>query len=308
MTGSLITNNGKKVFLYRTYTENASLSSTQYLAATQFKIGINNRASLAVSDTALTLIVPIGNGTTCDDGSNVLTGSGGADNSTSNTTTYKEGAGNTDATAQNLIGNSSSATKTWINANLATAGTNADSTKYVGCWFYILDAATLAKFKSTGTCLELRLGADSTTNYYSKTYTVADLAVGWNWLCDNALLSTWTVNGTPGTLNDFAIIITTNNATDAFAAGDVIYDLLRQWVAADFVKDTAASYPTINYSTLEVTSRAYLTANEANGFLINGLGFFNEDSTPLMTSEDTVEGESKSSSDEFAFSIVDRIL
>ena len=41
----------------------------------------------------------------------LLTGSSGGDNSTDNTDTYKEGAGNVDVTSQNLIANDTSATK-----------------------------------------------------------------------------------------------------------------------------------------------------------------------------------------------------
>lgn len=306
-TNSIITSNGKKTFIYRAYTENADLSSTQYLPVTQYKIGINN-ATPNTADATLTNIIPLDTGTVCDDGTNTLTGSNGGDDSTDNIVTYKEGANATDDTAQNLITTGSNTTKTWTIADLTVAGANCDATKYIGLWLYILDATTLAKFASTGTCLELRIGADITTNYYSQVYEASDLSTGWNWLSDNELLSTWTDNGTPGTLNDFAIIITTNNATDAFVAGDVVYDLLRQWEATDLVADTDIGYPTFNLTNFEVTQRVTLNTLQANGFNINGLGLFNEDSSPLMLEEDTYNGNSKSRTDEFVYIIKNRVL
>lgn len=304
---SIKTNNGKKVMLNRSYTPTASLSATLYLPETKYKIGIKNKTP-NIADNALTLLVPISNGTVNDAGNVNLTGATAGTNSTDNTTTYKEGAGVTDAKAQNLIKNNSNVLATWVNSNLAGVGANCDAAKYIGLWLYIKDAITLAKFKSSGTALEIRIGADSTTNYYSKVYTASQLAVGWNWLSDGLILSTWTVAGTPGVLNDFQIRIETNVLTDTFAAGDVVYDLLRQWQESDISGSYVAGYPSLDYINLEATTRIYLTSTMANGFNISGLGLFNEDSSPLMLSEDTFTAESKSSTDEFVFLIKDRIL
>jgi len=306
-TGSVKTTNGKKISLYRTYTENGSLSSTEYLPESQFIIGIDN-GTPNIASTDLDLKVPIGNGTVCDSGANTFTGSSGGDNSTDNTSTYKEGAGVTDNTAQNLIANDTNATKIWTIADLTVAGVNADASKYIGNWLYIKDATAYAKLLSSGTCLELRIGVDTSANYYSKTYEASNLAVGWNWLCDNQLLSTWTAVGTPGTLNDFAIIITTNNATDTFVAGDVVYDLLRQWNESDYYKDFQSGYPSLNFTSLEATQRGYLVSTEANGFDINGIGTINEDTTRLMGSESTHTSVSKSLTDEVAYILVDRYI
>lgn len=304
--GSVKTKLGKNIMLYRTYTQNSNLSSTQYLPPSIFRIGINSDTP-TVSDTSINIALPISDGTVNDDGSNTMTGSSGGDNSTDNTTTYKDGGGTTDVTAQNLIANATNATKIWTISDLASAGTNCDATEYIGLWFYIKDATTLAKFASSGTCLEIRIGADSTTNYYSKTYEASDLATGWNWLSEGVLLSTWTENGTPGTLNDFQIRITTNNATDTFVAGDVIYDLLRQWTDADTKKSFVTDYPVIDLDTNEVTVRGSLSVVEANGFLIDTFTQFNEDTTELLDSKDVFDDDSKSSTDSWAFVAVDRL-
>jgi hypothetical protein len=59
--GSIITNNGKKILLYRAYTENGDLSATQYLPATQFKVGVTN-GTPDVTDTDLDSAVEITTG------------------------------------------------------------------------------------------------------------------------------------------------------------------------------------------------------------------------------------------------------
>jgi len=306
--GSIILASGKKIHLYRCYTVNGSLSSTQYLPPTQFKIGISNGTPL-LADTDLDYSVPISDGTVCDDGSNQLVGSGGGDNSTDNTTTYKEGAGLSDDTAQNLVANNTSASKVWTISDLSVNGVNAVGTQPFGLWLYIKDSSVLAEFKSSGTCLEIKIGSDG-SNYYSKTWTASDLSVGWNWITSNTVnVEDLTETGSvSGDLDTFIIEITTNNATDTFVAGDVVYDLLRQWGVSDLVKDFASGYPSFDYDNLEVEIQCHVPTTQANGFDINGLGLVNEDSSVLMHSEDTFTAESKSSTDEFRFVTKDRHL
>lgn len=307
-TDSIITNNGKIILLQRGYTENGDLSATQYLAPAQFKAGIENDTP-AISDTDLDIAIPIDNGTTNDDGSNTLTGSTGGDNSTNNTDTFKEGGGNSDVTAQNLIANNTNVSKVWTIADLSSAGANASGTEPFGLWFYIKDAAALAKFKSSGTALEIRLGSDA-GNYFYKQFTAADLAVGWNWISSGTVLvNALSENGTvAGAIDTFVIVVTTNNSTDTFVAGDVLYDLLRQWATSDLVKDFVSGYPSFDNTNKEVTIRCFLSSIEGNGFDINGQALFNKDSSILMTDESTFTAESKSSTDEFAFVVKNRIL
>lgn len=305
---SIRTTKGKNTFLYRAYTGNGSLSSTQYLPTTKFKIGRNSN-TINVADTDLTEPIPITDGTVNDDGSNQLTGSNGGDNSTDNTTTYKQGAGQSDNTSQNLIANGTNATKTWTISNLASAGTNMTGTQPASLWLYIKDATALAKFLTSGTAIEIKFGSDS-SNYYSKTYEASDLSTGWNYLSTQTtniedLTETGTVSGN---IDTFIIEITTNNATDTFVAGDVVYDLLRQWQSSNLIKDFTSGYPDINFVTNEVTIRCFIASTEANGFNIDSLGDFNQDTTPLLLGEDNFEDESKSDTDEFAFIIKDRII
>jgi len=302
---SIITNSGKKIILNRSYK-----ATPDYTVPSKFKVGISN-GTPSVADTDLDVAIPIEDGTVNDDGSNTLTGSSGADNSTNNTTTYKQGAGQSDVTAQNLLadGTGTNVLKIWTISNLASAGTNITGANPFGLWLYIKDATELAKLKSSGTAVEIKLGSDS-SNYYSKTWTQANLAAGWNWLTSgttatNALTETGTVSGD---IDTFIIEVTTNNAGDEFAAGELIYDLLRQWVVADLSKVYVSGYPTLDETNFEVETRGLLTSVQANGFDINGFGVINTDGTVLLHSEDTFTAESNSSTDQFTFIVVDRLI
>jgi hypothetical protein len=309
VNNSIISKEGKNTALYRIFTGNSSLSSTSYLAPSKFKIGINN-SDLLITDTNLTYPVPVEAGTLCDSGANTFTGTAGGSNSTANTTTYKETTGSADVTAQNLIANGTSASKTWTKASLTNAIV---TTKPFALWLYIKDQTTLNKFLTAGTALEIRFRTtgDGATLYYSYTRTAAQLSLLWNWISSNtANVSTLTAGagGPPsGTINEAVIIITTNNATDTFAAGDVIYDALRQWDYADTLFSFSSGYPTFDTSLVETNVRGYLSSVQALGFLIDGITTVNEDTTPKTMNLAKMEGDSKSNADEFAFIFVNNI-
>jgi len=301
--GSIIVNNGKKIIINRAYK-----ATPDYTVPSRFRVGISN-GTPAVADTDLDVSIPISNGTVNDDGDNQLTGSSGGDNTTDNTTTFKPGAGTSDVTAQNLIANNTNATKIWTIADLSSAGTNKTATEPFGLWLYIKDATALAKFVSAGAALTIKLGSDS-SNYYYYTRTAAQLAVGWNWITSGTtntedLTETGTV---AGNIDTFIIEIVTNNATDTFVAGDVVYDLLREWTVAERSKIFTSGYPTIDETNYETETRCQLLSTEANGFDINGLGLINTDGTILLHSEDTFTAESKSNTDQFTFIVKDRII
>ena len=270
----------------------------------QFKVGVGLTTPTS-ANTDLEIAVPISDGTANDDGSNTLTGSSGGDNSTNNTTTFKEGAGQTDVTAQNLIANNGNATKIWTIADLSSAGTNITQTQFFGLWLYINDAADLAKFKSSGTALEIKLGSE-VGNYFSLTKTASQLAVGWNWITSNTVaVEDLTETGTvAGNVDTFIIEITTNNATDTFVAGDVIYDLLRTWQASDLVKSFESGFPSYSSSTKEIQSRMILTLSQANGFPLTEIATRNTDGTSWT--RDTFTSFSKSLTEELRFTQKDK--
>ena len=209
---AILTDNDKKMILTRAYTTNADLSATEYLIATKFQVGMNQETP-TFADTAMTMPVPITPGTANDTAANALTGSNGGDNTTDSTLTFKYGGGATDDTAQNLIVNATSATKTWTVADLTVNGVTLDPTLYGSAWLYIKDQTTLDLFATTGEAVRLGFGTDA-SNYYYKTWTAADLTVGWNWLTTYGdAIQDLTAIGTPATTyNYFKVEITTNNA------------------------------------------------------------------------------------------------
>jgi len=306
-SGNVKTNSGRSILLYRGYTANADLSATQYLPPTQFKVGISN-GTPTVLDTDLAVPILIGLGTVVDDGSSAWTGSNGGQNTTDNTTTFKEGSNAADATSQNLLATTGNATKTWT-----IAGLTITAAKPISFWIYIT-TASLAKFLLAGTALQLRIRTtgDAANKSYLKSWTTSELLSGWNYMHTGSTnvngLTTGAGGAPSGSLNEAVLEIITNNTTDTFTTGDVCYDLLRQWAATDLVKDYVAGYPSFNYTTQEVTIRCYLNILEANGFLLNSLALFNEDTVPLMSDEITHESQSKSSTDEFSYVTKSRII
>lgn len=237
----------------------------------QLMIGLGTTTA-SISDTTLEIAVPIEDGTANDNGANTLTGSSGGDNSTDNIVTFKEGAGQSDDTSQNLIANATNATKIWTISNLSSLGTNITQTLPFGLWFFIKDQTTLDKFLTSGTALEIKLGSDS-SNYFSYTRTAAQLTTGFNWITSNLVtVENLTETGTvSGNVDTFIIEVTTNNSTDTFIAGDVIYDLLRTWQSSDLVKNFDSGFPVYNSATKEINSVTTLSLLEANGFPISEL-------------------------------------
>ncbi len=292
----IITTGGKNVILNRAYK-----STVDYTQPSKFRLGVDNGTPV-VSDTDLDKPVPIVDGVVNDDGTNNLTGSGGGDNTTDNTNTYKPGAGVSDDTAQNLIANGTNITKSW---SLALT-TFIDLAKYCGLWIYIKDQTTLDKIRTSPFSVQIVLGSDSTNFYYYNS--VQTLSIGWNWITQNEIVNDWSENGTvSGNVDYFRIRVYTKNATDTFVAGDVIYDLLRTWDRADTLGDFSASYPTFDEVNNKVTIRCYLDSTKANGFLLNAVALENEDGTPIMTDISDYKGASKSDTDEFAFMFTNKL-
>jgi hypothetical protein len=294
MVGSSYTDSGIQIILNRTYGD-ASNSTPDVV-----KVG-QDQTDPTSSDTDLTEAVPITNGTVNDNGDNQLTGSSGGDNTTDNTTTFKPGAGLSDDTSQNLIANDTNVLKIWTIADLSSLGTNITITQPFGLWFFILDQTTLDKFLSSGTALEIKLGSDS-SNYFSYTREASDLSIGWNWITSGTInVEDLTETGTVGTVDTFIIEVTTNNATDEFTTGDVLYDLLRQWAISDLIKSEDSGYPIIDLTALTIAHRATISSVEANGFNLSGFGTFNQDTTPKIEGLDAFDEESKSDSDQFIY-------
>ena len=295
---SVVTKGGDKIMLNRGWK-----TVPDYTVPSLFMIGRNN-STPTTSSTGLDTPIPITDGTLIDPGSNSFTGSLGGTNTTSNTSLYKPGMSLSDNTGQNLLANGSSVSKVWTKTGLTN---NFVTTKPFGLWLYIKDSTTLAKFKSSSTALEIRIGSDA-SNYYYRTFTASTLTTGWNWITSNTtLVSALSTVGTPGgTLNTFIIVITTNNATDTFAAptnptAEVVYDMARQWASTDTQKAFVSGYPSIDEVNMIVEIRGYIVSTEMNGFDFNSVALKNTDGTPIVSDIDVFSpAESKSDTDEFS--------
>jgi len=298
-----IVQDGVKIIMDRAYNADGS---TTFTAPTEFKVG-QSQTTPAVTDTDLDEPVPINDGTVNDNGDNTLTGSSGGDNTTDNTTTFKVGAGVSDDTSQNLIANGTNVLKIWTIADLSALGTNITQTSRAAIWLFIKDATALAKFKTSGTTIELKLGSDS-SNYFSKTWTVAEVVMGWNWLnTGTTAVENLTETGTvSGAVDTFIIEITTNNAADTFVAGDVLYDLLRTFVAGDLTKTITSKV--IDNTALTVQVRSDLLSTQANGFVLDSHALFNTDATPKMEGLEDFTDESKTNTDEFIFTVQNQFI
>ena len=77
-------------------------------------------------------------------------------------------------------------------------------------------------------------------------------------------------------------------------------------IGASTVKTFVTNYPTIDETNKEVTIRGYLSSTECNGQNIDGSGIRSQ--TGGLFSLDKFNSESKSSTDEFVWVWVDRLL
>ena len=309
---SIYTTNGDNWLLNRSYKAVTDYDEPFYM---MFGIG---QTTPTKADTSIEIPIPISVGTVNDDGSNTLTGSSGGDNSTDNIVIFKQGANLTDVTAQNLIGNDTSVSKVWTIADLSSAGTVVSSTDYESLWFYVLDAAALAKFALTGTALSIkfRTSGDGSTLYYEMAYETGDLVVGWNWIKSwPTIVSGLTqgAGGAPsGTIDEFVITVTTNNAADEFTAAtdataELVYDLLRGYVATDLVQEFESDYPSFNTTLKTVKVRCKIAVTECNGFDIGEMGVLTKDVVPILLTHDVFTPESKDSDSEFRMNNTDGV-
>jgi hypothetical protein len=308
--GSIIVDTGKQIIINRAYK-----ATPDYLVPTQFKVGISN-STPDVGDTDLDVAIPIDNGTINDDGSNTgnLVGSAGGTTSTDNITRFKPGGGTSDVTAQNLLANGTSVSKTWTIANLAAAGSVMTLTNPFGVWIYMDETAVYDLLAAAGTVFDIRFRTtgDGATLYYQYVRTKAQLAAGWNWITSGTTIMTGLTQGAggppSGVCDEVVLIITTAAAGTTFSAGECVWDLLRDWAESDLVKDYISGYPTIDETSFEVETRCQLVSTEANGFDLNGFGNFNKDASILLSGEDTFTAESKSNTDQFTFIVKDRLI
>lgn len=362
---------GKNIILHRTFTNNSELSSTSYTAPKYFSFGTGNDEVLQI-DTTFNNPIPLNNSGIIDDGTTTWTGSKGGHDSNDNTTTYKEGAGATDNTAQNL--NCDNIEHTVISVDTVNNTFSCDTTSFydnLRCkfisgvlptgidgdkWYYMQnvfnDASGTFKLSETesGSVIDLTdtgtapinflvgdntniwqlsaSGVDKTkyaglwiycsylttnpvinfktdsSNYY--TYTT-NLVQGWNWI-DVGILENLTEIGTTGTINIIELVYTFDLIDgNVDSKSSFVVDLIRQWELMDtrILPDTG--YPTIDYTTNNVTTRVFLDSLTGIGYVFDCVNRVNNDTNPMLFTKDIIRQESKGSTDEFTFIIKDRL-
>ena len=297
MANSLITKKHKNGLLYRGYNYNEDLSETEYQPPSMFKVGVNNTEAVE-TDTNLDVPVPINTGTVIDNGSTTATTGSSSDN----TTNYKEGAEETDVTSQNLL-----CTSQTYNAWDFTLGTTIDPTLPIGFWIYITESV-LANLVNIYTYF----AGSVTSNGYVKIIVAADLTTGWNWISTieeptNSLLET----GDANTDLDHFGLAATFTVAQTLVAGDLQFDLLRQWEIGslgDNLEEFSAGSPELDLTNNQITTLFELDETQANGFYIDSVGIFNDDDTPSLLGEDKFTGISKTSSDVLKFTLKDFLL
>jgi len=285
--GDTFTTNGRKIMINR-----FAKTTPDYTVISKFGVGINN-GTPSIASTALDYPVAITDTEavdSCDDTAGWT--ASGTNSVTLNSTTYKEGTG-----ALNLV-KSDGSSATYSVSKTTTSRDFTSKTFFI--WVYI--NATAYALLATTSCLVIRFGSDSSNYYYFNVDKASLTTTSWNLI----RFTTATATGTTGSPSIAAcdytyVAIVTANATDTFIAGAVIMDDIKLASSDDFYKTIESGYPVINETTMEVEYKGVLTTIEANGNNINGLGFFNTDTTYKMASESTFTAESKSDTDQFTF-------
>jgi len=280
----LKTRNGVNVLLNR-----GSKATPDYTIPSTFKVSIDT-SDVTWVDTSLSTTVPI-TGTESVDDCSVTTGwtASGSNSVAVNTVTFKPDGG-TDGSLTLIKSDVSSAT-----VSVAKTVTSLDGTsKDLLTWIYVIDAAALAKISSSS----IRYGSDS-SNYYLIAIT---LSVGWNFIKTAITSGFDSTVGSPviGSLDYYYFDMVTNNATDTFSSGDIIFDSIRLASVDDYLK-TIETDLIIDETDGSVSTISKLSVSEANGFLINGHGIFNTDSSPKMTDTGKFASYSKGTTDLFKF-------
>ena len=289
----LVTNDGKNLIIYR-------LMGTSKSAIAQLKVGIDDTTPVD-TNSDINLPIPIQNFEVVDD-CDATTGwvASGTNSVSLNTTRYVE-----NQLALNLIKSDVSAATCSMAKTTTSLADFADKKLWM---FVYISSALHALLKATGAALSIRFGTDS-SNYYQKDYTKAELtAAAWNQLgwADGDADST---TGSPGTTTlDYTFIqYETAVAGSTSSAGEFVVDDIKVASADDSLKDISAGYPTINTGTRAMTTRAVLSSVEANGAIINEVGLFNNDSTPVLFAHDTYTDITKNEEVEIIFEWVDEI-
>lgn len=286
--GSIITNNGKKIILDRTFNSSPTLT-----VPSTYKIGINN-STPSVSDTDIVRPFPIDSTEQVQDCDDYTEFASGTDTTlTQNTTNLVQGTGS--------ISMAKSGTSGTVMSMSDTIASPLDFTSK-DLWVYI-KITDVTDLVSSGTAITIRYGSDS-SNYYYYNIDVSSLSNGGNWIVFNTTTATGTTSSPTITACDYIYIaFNTDLAADTIAADRVLIDDFKLASSNDYVGSYVSGYPIYDFVTRQVTVRALLNSVQGNGANLNAFGLYNTDGTPLMFYEMTHTDTSKDNTDEFAYLI-----
>jgi hypothetical protein len=291
--GSVKTNNGRKVLLNR-----YGLSVPDYTAPTSGIVGING-VTPNKTDTSLTFEIPISYLNILNPCTASLIAGDSGTNSSSSTSIYKIGFGQTDNTGQHLIKTSTASNIVSYNIPFSN---NLSTANYFGCWIYF-SAAGLAVLDITTAC-EIRVGSSTATDYYEVTKAASYFNVGWNWI--SQFTASATLVGTPTTINKGLLIMNTTTATDTFNTANIITDCWGQFDSGDLTNVLTSI--TCDENLLQNTYVFTLASSDAVGFPISQVGIKNNDTNKLLLDLATHDEEEKSDNNIIVYSFIDRIL
>lgn len=277
-------------------------NSPDYSEPSKFKVSIST-PNVAWSDTSLVTTVPIAGSEMVDGCSNVTGWTASGTNSvTVNSSVFKPDSG-TDGALNVVKSDTSSALFSVSKTVTSLTATSKD----LLVWFYVKDSTALGKFKSSGTAVVIRYGSGA-SDYWYKDYEDSDFVVGWNFLKLGVTSGFTGSTGSPDMANAdyFYLSVECNNATDTFVAGDVVFDSIRLGSSDDYLK--AFDSTSFDETDASVSGVCKLSVSDANGFLLDGFGVFNEDVSEKLVLKAKFTGFSKSSSDllKFTFKLKSR--
>jgi hypothetical protein len=294
VNNSIINSSGKDIVFDRAFR-----TTPTYSIPSTIKIG-RNQSDVTLATTILNNLIPITGTETVDDCEATTGWTADADTAVAlNSTTFKIGS------------NALNFTKTGTTLSTATlykTTTSVDFTdKNLHSWIYIdTDEVSLA---ASGTAVEIRFGSDS-SNYYYKQYTAVEYAAlqNGNW-ADLYFDSTDSTGSPVITACDYYELILTLTATsEVWTAGSVILDDLKVASTDDYILSQDTNYPVYDTTNREITRQFTLLTTYANGYNVDGILEENTDSTKKSYSVTKQNDASKSSSDQFIFTISDRII
>lgn len=289
--GSVITNSGQNLALYRTFTSNPTQS-----AIVRFRIG-GGTSTPAETDTAIskTFLINATNLNVMDATTGWLI-SGVAAAVTLNTTAGQrvEGTG-----ALNFP-TSDSGSATYYRTQVASSM----SSTYHTVYFY--NANVTNNLQNVSNAVSVVLGNNSTnTNSLRYDYARSSMSDGWNPITlYTPVFSVQSGTASIASISYFAIVVQ-NNST--MTTNNQRADIWKYGGNSNVFKTFEAGWPMFDTGAKTVQSKGYLTSVQANNYSITEWTLENSDGTPIMFSRDVTNALDKSTGEEVSIIWTDSV-